>query len=199
MVIAIIGILAALIFPALSRAKEKAKAAQCLSDIHQIGVAFELYLQDNRNTLMQRKYQNPSNYGYDEMLMPLVANNPNLFICPDQRNTDVTVLSTNHYGEPGYGLNWYYDNVNVQVVTAPSRTILTAETMGSKNTGSHRADRDSISPGQLDSERHSGQANYLFFDYHVEKLRFEQTYDSAAIDMWGTDFTNHGVVNAPGY
>jgi prepilin-type N-terminal cleavage/methylation domain-containing protein/prepilin-type processing-associated H-X9-DG protein len=198
-VIAIIGILAALLLPVLGRAKEQARATKCLSSLHQIGVAFELYLQDDKNTLMQRRYEDPFNYGYDEILMPLVANNPFLFICPDQRTTDVTDLQTNHYGEPGYGMNWYYDNVNVQVVTAPSRTILTAETLGPTGNGSHRADRDSDDPGQLDDKRHAGRANYLFFDYHAEKLGFDQTFDSAALDLWGTDFTNHDVVTAPGF
>jgi len=197
-VIAVIGILAALLLPVLSRAKEQARAARCLSDLRQVGVAFELFLQDNNNTLMQRRYQNPFNYGYDEILMPLVANNPYLFICPDQKNTDVTDLGTNHYGEPGYGMNWYYDNANVQVVAAPGRTILAAETIGPMGYGSHRADRDSQTPGELDSRRHNGRANYLFFDYHAERLKFEQTYDSKAMDCWGTDCTNHDVPTAPG-
>jgi prepilin-type N-terminal cleavage/methylation domain-containing protein/prepilin-type processing-associated H-X9-DG protein len=198
-VIAIIGILAALLLPVLSRAREQGRCTQCQSNLHQIGVAFEVYLQDHDNTLMQRRYQDPVNYGYDEILFPLVANNPLLFICPDQRTTDITDLSAQHYGEPGYGMNWYYDNVNVQVVTAPSQTILATETIGPQNNGSHRADRDSENPGQLADERHSGRANYLFFDYHVEKLKYEQTLSSNSVDDWGTDFTNHDVETAPGF
>jgi prepilin-type N-terminal cleavage/methylation domain-containing protein len=151
-VIAIVAILAALLLPVLSRAKEQAKVTECLNDLHQIGLGFNLFVDDHDGTLMQRIYPSPPNpdlYGYDEVLMPFAANNPRLFICPVQAKTDVTVLSANHYGEPGYGMNWYYDNVKVQLVSLPSQTILATETLGPNDAGSHRADRDSGTPGEL--------------------------------------------------
>ena len=48
-VIAIIAILAALLLPALARAKERARQTSCLSNLKQIAVAYTLYRDDNRD------------------------------------------------------------------------------------------------------------------------------------------------------
>lgn len=50
-VIAVVAVLAALIFPAFGRAKESGRATACLSNLHQIGLALQLYVQDNNNRL----------------------------------------------------------------------------------------------------------------------------------------------------
>jgi len=46
-VIAIIAILAALLLPALSRAKQSAQITKCGSNLHQIGLGLKMYLHDN--------------------------------------------------------------------------------------------------------------------------------------------------------
>ncbi len=49
-VIAIIAILAAILFPVFAQAKEAAKKSASLSNVKQIGIGFNLYLQDNDDT-----------------------------------------------------------------------------------------------------------------------------------------------------
>jgi prepilin-type N-terminal cleavage/methylation domain-containing protein len=45
-VIAIIGILAASLFPVFARARENARRASCVSNVKQLGVAMQMYVQD---------------------------------------------------------------------------------------------------------------------------------------------------------
>lgn len=47
--IAIIGILAALILPALSQAKESGRSTSCQGNLHQIGVALQIYVEESKN------------------------------------------------------------------------------------------------------------------------------------------------------
>src|SRR6266540_4326388 len=56
-VIAIIAILAAMLLPALARAKDRAYVVNCLNNHKQISLAFVMYAQDNNDVMPGRFYE----------------------------------------------------------------------------------------------------------------------------------------------
>jgi len=87
-VIAIIALLAALIFPTFGRAKESGRATACLSNLHQIGLALQLYVQDNNNRLpvMRDKSLTTSNdLSSPDLVLSNHLGNLNVLRCPSDK------------------------------------------------------------------------------------------------------------------
>src|SRR2546429_5711373 len=78
-VIAIIAILAAMLLPALAKAKEKAQTVGCLNNLKQLEVCWHLYAVDNQDLLA------PNN---SVMLIGGGALATSVSWCPDHANTD---------------------------------------------------------------------------------------------------------------
>jgi len=72
-VIAIISVLAALLLPALSTAKERARAIDCLSNLKQMGVAFTMYSDENNDYLVPAEYDARNGAKYQEGWPTLLA------------------------------------------------------------------------------------------------------------------------------
>jgi len=55
-VIAIIAILAGMLLPSLSRAKESSRRAKCLNNLRQLGIGVTIYADDNNDVLLQARF-----------------------------------------------------------------------------------------------------------------------------------------------
>lgn len=84
-VMAIIAVLAALLLPGMTRAREAGRATACLSNLRQLGIALQLYVQDNQNHLpcMRDKSLTTTNdLPSPDVVLSHYAGSPKVFRCP---------------------------------------------------------------------------------------------------------------------
>ncbi|MHB9133760.1 MAG: type II secretion system protein [Armatimonadota bacterium] len=113
-VIAIIAILAAILFPVFAKAREKARQTSCINNQRQIGVAINMYVQDNGETF----FPDPVSSSWATYLKPY--NEPSIYDCP-------TKTGKGSNDTPEYGLNKYLFNKAIGDVTSPAEAIVTAD------------------------------------------------------------------------
>lgn len=119
-VIAILALLAAILFPAFLQAQEKARAASCTSNLKQIGVAFQMYAQDyDQRTLLseQTVAQCPR-----ALLNPYIKSNQ-LWVCPSETNSTALLGTDARY--VSYQLNNQMAERKESLFTRASELVLT--------------------------------------------------------------------------
>jgi prepilin-type N-terminal cleavage/methylation domain-containing protein/prepilin-type processing-associated H-X9-DG protein len=155
-VISIIALLAALLLPLLGRAKESGRATVCLSNLHQIGVSLQLYVQDNNNHLpvMRDKSLTTTNeLPSPDLVLSNYVGNIRVFHCPSD--------TQNLFGTTGSSYSW--------------NSLLNGEDADHLTALGIRFDTHQI-PLMFDKDRfHKArgvkkEVNYLYADGHIKNL-----------------------------
>jgi prepilin-type N-terminal cleavage/methylation domain-containing protein/prepilin-type processing-associated H-X9-DG protein len=177
-VIAIIAVLAGLLLPTLSRAKQQACATACLSHLKQIGVAGVMYADDHDDALPRSSHEGQSWVG---TLQPYVGGT-NLWRCPrDPNGTRRYSFALNDFLTPPspFAPN-KTDYARMVSVPAPTETMLMAECADRYSNSDHfhfaYPDEGGFGPAAFRESvavhRHLAAANYLFVDSHVERIKW---------------------------
>jgi prepilin-type N-terminal cleavage/methylation domain-containing protein len=184
-VIAIIAILAGLLLPAIARSKEKARAAECVSNLRQWGLAYAMYADDNESYLPRRgqgvqtlaQIDRPTDwfnalpiYFALDSFSDLVTNNvkpaahtKSVFICPTANDPGGT------YFLP-YGMNMNLCPWNLPLPTKFSEVVLPGSVVALADApGQYASTFPSVQPYSIVA-RHNSRINLLFLTGQVESF-----------------------------
>jgi prepilin-type N-terminal cleavage/methylation domain-containing protein/prepilin-type processing-associated H-X9-DG protein len=187
--IAIIAILAAMLLPALTKVRSKARNAECISNLKQLGMAFVGYTGDFDGYFMPMKYGTENWGGY---INRTYLGNARIFYCPAQLKTDPAIADA-AAGTIQYGYNYhhiatgaYYGTPSMPAtesqIKAPSKTILMIDTRhlnlgldyGCYGVNSYySATFGGIGGGAY--ARHDRTANIAWIDGHAEGIKCQDS------------------------
>ena len=191
-VIAIIAILAAMLLPALSKAKQKAQAVVCLNNLKQWGLATQIYATDNGDYLPPDGTPNPGNSATNTgwyIQLPQVLTLPRYHDMPWRTNgtadvgRSVWICPSNPRRSNGnnlfhYCLNEYIndtgdENHPVKISSLRQHSAL-VYLFDSKNLPAVGT------PNYVHTNLHSGGAQFTFLDGHSARFNSKEYWDYAA-------------------
>ncbi len=171
-VIAIISILAAILLPALQKAREKARQAVCMSNVKQITMGAFLYTQDYGGHLPRCYSSEAGAYWYRDLKVyigysrwtPYV--DVKIYRCPSDRDPWYNFLS--------YGMNGYCNLGKIARFKTPSQTFLfiDSEQCGTDTFPARLSTYSNHLPHIYNAAemRHNEMVNASFLDGHVENI-----------------------------
>jgi prepilin-type processing-associated H-X9-DG protein len=177
-VIAIIAILASLLLPALSTAKEKGRRSVCSSQVRQIQMYHLMYADDNgEHTLAYSTGNSGGGYRWYHVLENYsILTDRNILACPSQRITDTSV--TGATWRLSYGITRIAGaadslpmNVKLGRIKHPNETGAFTDTCANYDDGkTFPTFYSAVSPawGDVISMRHQLGSNFSYYDGHVD-------------------------------
>lgn len=190
-VIAIIALLAAILFPVFNRARENARRASCMSNMKQLGLALTMYTQDYDETLPGNSsldqgaglakgfMDEASPRNFHKALYPYVRN-LQVYICPSALPYTATGSSASPYaevtvadgGNTSYAGNYIIADRTLAALPAPAEIVCLHEFNIYQRAAQMRpypsgADYIQFHNNKMDNVHFDG-ANRLFCDGHAK-------------------------------